>query len=249
MRRSICIIASIAMLVFFVPQSALADLYWETVTETSGMPEMPKGLPKQVLEQIKSQYKADNKPEISKTWMTAHAMRMESSNNIMIMDFKDLTMYSIDPKTKSYFKSDIRKTAEMMGQGDNEIKIQPTKEKQKISGYDCTKYVETSAMMGKTIYWVSTDVKEYKELKAINDDMKEVFEKDPKLKASLDRIYSIDKLGGWPIRTIRDMMGVTTTSTVQNIKSQKADAALFEVPKEYKEKPSPMMEMLKKKRK
>jgi hypothetical protein len=78
------------------------------------------------------------------------------------------------------------------------------------------------------------------------DSMAKMMEKEPLLK-KIHPAGSFEKMKGWPVQTVREVMGVTTTTTVRNVKKQSCAASLFKVPKGYKLEKSPSMEDMMKK--
>jgi hypothetical protein len=58
-------------------------------------------------------------------------------------------------------------------------------------------------------------------------------QKDPRLwKTSV--IGLARQLEGFPVKTVMNVMGITTTNTLQRIEKKSLPKDLFEVPKEYK---------------
>jgi hypothetical protein len=225
---------------------AFGDLYWESVTETKGMPALPKNLPKQVLDQIKSQMPPAEK-KMSKHYLSSSVMRSEGEDGIMIIDYESMMMYQINPQDKTYSQTDMRQMAEMMGKN---MGMQATSttvntgEKKKIGGYDCTKYIQKTDM-GETVFWVTKDIDAYKEFETIAEKLKKYMDKDPSLK-KMNMGYDFDHKNGWPVQTVSEIMGITTVTTNQNIRKDSFDKDMFEVPKDYTKVASPQAEMMQK---
>jgi hypothetical protein len=114
----------------------------------------------------------------------------------------------------------------------NSIQVTSTDETKEIAGYTCTKY--TLAMMGMTHdYWLSKEVEEYEELKAISTKMMMIFEKNPMLKQA-NIMGMMDQLDGFPIQMIINVMGGgTITTTLKKIEKMSLDKNLFNVPEGY----------------
>ncbi len=228
--------------VFTTVSPAFADVYWETITETSGMampPGMPKNLPKEAMEQMKKMSQPQKKLE--KIYLTKNAYRMESPDGIMIMDFKTMIAYHLDPATKTYTKMDLNKMMKgknrrhmrkMMGDMQNSIKITPTNETKKIAGYNCKKYL-VEIMMTKGEYWISKDIDEYDEMKKLAENMKKVMKNHPML-GQMGMGPMMNRMDGFPVKTKMDTMGMTSTSTLKKIEKKSLDKSLFMVPKDYK---------------
>lgn len=225
---------------------ALGDLYWEAVTETQGMPALPKNLPKQVLDQIKSQMPPAEK-KMSKHYLSSRAMRSEDEDGITIIDYESMMIYQINPREKTYSQTDMRQVAKMLGQnmemGATASTVN-TGEKKKIGGYACAKYIQKTDM-GETVFWVTRDIDAYEEFETIAEKLKKYMDKDPSVK-KLNMGYDFDHTNGWPVQTVREMMGTTTVTTNRNIRKDSFDKNMFAAPKGYKIVASPQAEMMKK---
>ncbi len=223
----------LALLAFFaVSPVAYGDLYWESVVVTKGVPTgMPKNLPKQVLDQF-------NKTETVKNYLTSNASRTDTSDGIMIMDLDTMTMYQLNTTDKTYTK------VNMMSLMDNEMarglmkgitqdmKITPANETKKIAGYGCKKYNVT--MMGSTSeYWLSKDVEGYKEFRVLGKKMEKMVENNPGLK-QMSAASMAGNLDGFPVQTVINVMGMTTTTTLKSIVEKALSKDLFMMPNDYK---------------
>jgi len=155
----LCLPLALMLFLTFTPM-AYADLYWESVVVSGGMPEgLPKNLPKQVLDQMMEQFKA--KTETTKNYLTSYASRSETGGMIIILEFDTMTMYQLNPRAKTYTKinimSDMGQMAEEMMK---DMKVTPTNETKEIAGYKCKKY-NVTVMDMKSEHWLSKDVKGY----------------------------------------------------------------------------------------
>jgi len=225
-----CLVTALLFYLIFAPL-AYGDLYWESTIETSGVPEsVLKNMPKQIRDQMADQFKP--KTETVKNYLTSFAIRSEQKDNIMILNYDTMTMYQIDSAKKTYTKVNILDFVEQMGQGMSEdIEITPTNETKKIAGYQCTNFIVT-AMGMKTEHWVSKDVKGYKEYKAVTEKMKKKFDKSPSMvKKGMSGIPSKE---GFTVRTVTDMMGVKSTTTLKTIQKKSLSKNLFKIPEGYK---------------
>jgi len=221
-----------SVLIFFLfAPVAYSDLYWESTIETGGAPEgILANMPKQIREQMAAQFKP--KTETVRNYLTSFAIRSEQKDNVMILNYDTMTMYQIDSAKKTYTKVNILDFVEQMGQGMSEdIEITPTNETKKIAGYQCTNFIVT-AMGMKTEHWVSKDVKGYKEYKAVTEKMEKKFDKSPSMvKIGMSGIPSKE---GFTVRTVTDMMGVKSTTTLKTIQKKSLSKNLFKIPEGYK---------------
>jgi hypothetical protein len=217
---------------FFVGVSlAFADLYWESEQVTQGVKGQPPG------------------PSIMKSYYTDKASRIElADGKIMIMDYDKKLAYRLDPAAKTYSEMDMnemggskqmanmpaeqRKMMESMMQS---MQITPTDETKVINGYKCKKYMVNFMMMNGE-YWLSKDVKGYDELKAIGAKMAKSFENNPMLK-QMNIAAMMDKLDGFPVQTVTQVMGGTITNTLVKVEKKSLSGDLFQVPAGYTAKP------------
>ncbi len=220
----------LALLIFFtISTVAYGDLYWESESVSEGLPAgLPSNLPKQMLDQF-------NKTETTKHYLTSYAYRTDMSDGIIIMEYDTMTTYHINIKDKTYTK------VNMMSVMDNErekgmveelakgIEVTPTNETKKIAGYMCKKHNMT-IMGSNNEFWISKDVKGYKEYTAFGKKMEKIFEKNPMMK----KMGMAGNLDGFPVQTVTNVMGMTTTTTLKTIEEKALSKDLFEIPKGYK---------------
>lgn len=221
------------LLIFFtVSTVAYAELYWESEVATAGVPEGLAALPEQVRSQLLDQGKPETKTV--KCYLTSNASRTDLSNGaIMVIEFDTLTMYQVNVNNKTYTKIDMMSVMDQgMMKEMMEIRVTPTNETKEIAGYKCKKYIVT--MMGdKSEYWVSKDVKGYKEYKKMNEKLEKKFRKNPELR-QMSILGIASQLDGFPVKTVQSAMGMTTTTTLKKIEKKRLSKDLFKVPKGYK---------------
>lgn len=233
-RKWMCLPLLLMALFVFSP-AAYADLYWESEMKSAGAAEgFPKNLPKQMREQMTANFKPGT--EIIKSYLSSHAFRTETPDNIMIMQFDSMNMYQIDPGEKTYVKFDLAamgaNKGKMPGNINMDMNVKPTKDTKEIAGYKCKKY-NVTIMGADSEYWVSKDVKGYKEFRAMNEKMEKMAEKSPMLK-QMNMAGMMNKLDGFPVQTVVTAMGVKTTTTLKSIEKKSLNKNLFKVPKDYK---------------
>ncbi|GLI35464.1 DUF4412 domain-containing protein [Desulforhabdus amnigena] len=215
--------------VFMTSTTAFADLYWEFKQVSKGVEGQPDAT------------------RIQKNYYTDRASRVETgSGAVMIMDLDSMTIYQLDPRSKTYIKSDMRKMGapeQMPGMSAEQrkkmienmagsMKVTPTDETKTIAGYNCRKY-NVGFMNSSNEYWLSKDVKGYDELKRIGAKMAMSFEANPVLK-QMNIAGIMDKLDGFPVQIITHAGRGTMTSTLIKIEQKPLPAELFQVPKGYK---------------
>lgn len=219
-----CVLA--VLLCVISVQAAYADLYWETVSESKGTPQgMPPNMPKEMMSQF-------NKTETVRNYLTEKAFRVETGDKITITDLDTMMSYHLNPKDKTVMKTDLKAMAqmgEMMKGMMDKIKITPTSETKKIAGYDCKKYQMSG--MGEGEYWVSEQVKGYKQYQDMGLKMQKIMGNSPMLK---NLMATVGKAEGFPVQTAVKMMGITTTVTLKQIEEKSLDKNLFKVPDGYK---------------
>ncbi len=207
--------------------SAKADLYWETESVSTNIPHQHNGT------------------SIQKYYFTSNASRVElGGGKVIIVDYNTLEMYSLNTKAKTCTElnlnelpglpdgsaADKKKIGELMG-AIMGIHVTPTDELKTIAGYKCRKYnVRIAVMNGE--YWVSKDVRGYRELKTLGAKVGAIAESNPILR-QINVAGMVDKLGGFPVYTINHVMGGTVESTLKKIEQKPLDPALFVVPKDY----------------
>jgi hypothetical protein len=217
------------MVFFTVSSIAYGELYWESLVVTGGLPEgLPENLPEQVREQMLAQFKS--KTETARYYLTSYAYRAETTDGIMIIKFDTMTMYQINPGNKTYSKVDMMSE---MNRGNikvmtKDIQITPTNEFMEISGYKSRKYYMT-VMDFRSEYWLSKEIRGYKEYKAIRE---KTAEGNPRFK-QMD-VFGIPAKEGFPVKTVNKVMGMTTTSTLKKIEKRSLSKDLFKVPEGYK---------------
>lgn len=187
-------------------------------------------------------------PEIGKNYVSATGMRMDSgSSNAMILNFKKGVFYQLNTTTKSYTekpfeqlmnpegadKEQAERMAQMFEQMMSSMKINKTDETQKIGEWNCTKYV-VEGMGMQSEYWVTQDVKNYKDLSKYLDKYKAVFDKSPILKQLSSSFEMQRKMDGFPIKTVNKVMGMEIVSMVKKVESKKISDDVFMPPKDYK---------------
>lgn len=221
-------IAYIFFLIIFFAVPVYADLYWQNVQETKGVPGQP-----------------DEVQNVD-YYLTKNASRTETVNMALIMDFDGMTLYQLDMKAKTYRKIDLNAIGRMGGEGQDteafskmmeqmmgETRIIPTNETQNIAGYNCKKY-HMQVMMVQIEYWVTQDIGHYKELKEIGEKMAKGFDKNPMMQ-HMNFVAHMKQMDGFPVRTVtQNPMGGTIVSTLRHIEKKKLSDGLFQVPSDYK---------------
>ena len=221
-------------LIFFLTLLPMAygDLYWVSVVKTGGEPKgLPENLPKEIRDQMLAQFKGET--DTQKHYLTPYASRTETKEGITIMDFESMTFYQLNPENKTYSK--INMTSMMKGQMgemakkmNEDSKTTRTNETKKIAGYQCRKYIVT-IMGSENEYWLSKDVKGYKEFEAINEKL---LKKHPELKQM--QMPGITGEDGFPVETVTNMMGMKTTTVLEKIQEKPLSRGLFKIPSGYK---------------
>jgi hypothetical protein len=212
--------------------SANADLYCETENVSTNIPNQPDGT------------------SILKYYFTHNASRVQlGDTKVIIVDYNAMRLYSLDTKAKTFTEmnlselpglpgvaaADNKKMAEMMGAVMG-TQITPTDELKTIAGYKCRKYnVRIAIVNGE--YWVSKDVRGYRELRDMGAKVGSIAERNPMLR-QIDIAGMVEKLGGFPVYTVHHVMGGTVASTLKKIEQKSLDPALFIVPKDYAMKKS-----------
>ncbi len=219
----------LAILVLFLFSStAFCDIYWESEKALRGVPGQRDGT------------------RIQRNYYTSNASRIEMGDGTaMIMDFDSMIMYRLNTKDKTYSqmslndmgmppdmpREDRQKMNQMMGEMMQSFQVTPTNETRNISGYECRKYM-VSFMKVNSEYWLSKDVKGYDELRQIGEKMTRYYSKNPMLK-QMDVAGMMDKLDGFPVRTVTQMMGGTVTTTLKTVEVKPLSPSLFQVPADY----------------
>ena len=110
--------------------------------------------------------------------------------------------------------------------------ITPTSEMKKIGGYTCRKHDVTHILISAGESWLSRDVDGYKEVNTIAGKIATMFKKNPTLKY-INFSGITNKLDGFPVRTVIETMGCTTTISLRCIKKKPLSRDLFRVLEGY----------------
>ncbi len=211
---------------------ARADIYFENENVTTKVPHQKDGT------------------AIQKNYLTAGASRIEMGDGkVVIVDYNSMKMYTLNPQAKTYTLVDMNemgmpanlpaaekeKMGKVMGSMMT-INVVPTNETKTIEGYSCKKYNVTMAMI-QGEYWVTQDIKGYKELKSIAEKLAAILEKNPMLR-QMSVAGMVEKLNGFPVVTTNKVMGGTVVSTLKKVEQKQLDPELFKVPKGYAQKES-----------
>ena len=178
---------------------------------------LPKDMPKEVREQVLKQLKPTT--DTQRCYLTPYGFRADQKDNILIIKYDTMTMYQLNPIEKSYTKANILTEMEGgMGQMAKEMaaesRMTPTDETKKIAGYNCRKYIVT--MMGaENEHWLSKEVEDYEEYKAIGDRM---LKKHPELGQM--GMPGFTGKEGFPVKTVNNMMGMAVTITLQKFEKR-----------------------------
>ena len=224
---------TLAFLAFIiVPPVAYGDLFWESVVSTQGTPAgLPRNLPKQFLEQF-------SKTDTVRNYLTSNASRSDTPDGTVIIDFDTMTLYQLNAMDKTYTKVDMMSVMDsQFGQGmvkrmTEDMKVAPSNETKIIAGYKCKKYTVT--MMGATSeYWLCKDVNGYSEFMTIGKKLEKISLKSPAMRQA-GMVSMAGKLDGFPVQTVVNVMGITTTTTLKRIEERPLGRELFSIPKGYK---------------
>ncbi len=219
----------LAILVFFLfSSSAFCDITWESEKVLRGVPGQPDGT------------------RVQKNYYTSNASRIEMGDGtVMIMDFDSMNMFRLNTRDKTYTQVNLSETGspgqmpreerqkmdKMMGEMMQSFQVTPTNDTKTIAGYPCRKYL-ISFMQVRSEYWLSKDVRGYDELKSIGDRMSKYYAKNPMLK-QMDVAGMMDKLDGFPVMTVTQMMKGTVTTTLRKVEVGSLSPDLFQVPADY----------------
>jgi hypothetical protein len=123
-----------------------------------------------------------------------------------------------------------------------EVSIEPTKETKTISGWNCTKYLQTVKMMGTSTtseLWATTDVKVDPAM--VKAFFSSVYLKNKAMKnvaAQMQKEY--EKIKGFVVYSVSTINVMDkesrTTSEMKGMKEAPAPAGTYEVPAKYKQK-------------
>lgn len=231
-----CLSFGVTIVILLASVPALAGLYWEAVVETGGMPAgLPKNLPKEVIAQMSA-----GKKETVKHYLSEDGYRMENSDGVMIVDYKEMTLYQIHPHKQTYMRMDLEKmaadpsTRNLAAEMRQEFKVTPTDETRNVSGFPCRKY-KVAMSMGEGEYWVSKEVPGYAYFKGLSQKMMAAHKNNP----MMQQMAALENIDGFLIRSVMGVMGVETTSTVTRIMEKEVPASLFKVPAGYNEEKLP----------
>ena len=211
---------------------AHADLYWVSEVKTGGKPDgLPDNLPKEVRDKMLARFKKETHTQ--KQYLTPYASRTETEQGIMIMDFRSMTLYQLNPKNKTYTKINIEsmmegKMGKMAKKMTENLKTIRTNETKKIDGYQCRKYI-VKIMGSENEYWMSKDVEGFREFEALNEKM---LKNHPEFKQMQTGGFTGKE--GFPVETMTNMMGVKTKTVLKKIEEKSLNEKLFEIPAGYK---------------
>jgi hypothetical protein len=235
-----CLLWGTFLLLIFSPV-AYGDLYWESVQEQSGGPQgMPKGLPKDFMKNLpKNAPRPDmghaaGGTETTKHYLTSYGSRVDTKDDITIILFDDMTIYQLDPSTKTYIKinmAEMEKSMGPMAKMQEDTEVTATGETKTIKGFKCEKYIMT--IMGiENVQWLSKNVPGYDEYKKISS---KIMKDSPQFR----KMGLTGKLSGkgFPVRMESKVMGMSTTTTLRKIEKKTLDKDLFKVPAGYVQKP------------
>jgi hypothetical protein len=186
------------------------------------------------------------------TWFGKDRLRTEEGTNVTIVRGDLKKMYLLDTKAKTVTTLDLPvdmkkylppEAAPMMEQmlGQMKVTVTPTTETKKIKDWNATKYTMTMSMgmMGGNVtqdLWMTKDVEI--DHKAFNELSSAMFSTVLGGKAIADEYK---KLEGFPVlvEATRKTMGPTLKSReeVTAIETKEPTEGLYEVPKDYTEKP------------
>ncbi len=234
--------AAAAWLVLAMQPLAHGGFYWEMTEVREGMA-LPEGMPANLPPSVQAQL-AQASERTVKHYVDEAGYRTEDGDDIVIVDYRALTITTIHPADKTFIRIDVEKFIENqpdMGKitrsMTDDFQITSTDEVKKIHGYTCRKYMVTF-MMGSGEYWASEEVEAYPYLKRVGEKMHRAMSSSP-LFAQMNISGVMSKIDGFPVLTVMDIMGARTTSTLKHIEPREIDAALFQVPPGYKETPMP----------
>ena len=238
-------IAAAGWLMLAMLPTADAGFYWEMIQVQEGMA-MPEGIPVDLPQALKDQFGGSSQQTV-RHYISDDGYRIDSDDGIVITNYRTMTVYSIDPGEKTYFKIDVQgfgknqpAIGEMARVMKDSIMITPTDQVEKIAGYECRKYT-VSSMMATGVYWASTKVGAYPSLKKAGEKMGRIMAENPML-AQLNVGGVIEKIEGFPVRSVMNVMGAKTTTTLKHIESRDIDKSLFEVPAGFRETTMPAFE-------
>ncbi len=208
--------------------SARADLYFEYENVSKNIPRQQDGT------------------RIQKNYLTSYASRIETGDGkVIIVDYNSSVLNTLSPLTRSYSQLKIddvpgapadaspaekEQLGKLMG-GMMQLNVSPTAETKTVDGYNCRKYLVDLAMT-QGVYWVSKDVPGYSELKSIGTKLGAVSAKNPLLR-QMNVAAIVDKLEGFPVQIVTNVMGGTVTSTLRKVEQKPLNPNLFIVPRDF----------------
>jgi len=247
-RLWLCLLSGAFLLMVFSPL-AYGDLYWESVMVSSGQPKgLPEGPPKELSQRMPKDLPKDlpkpppipgvghagSGPETMKHYLTVYGSRIDTKDDITIVLFDDMIIYQLDPSTGTYVKINMKEMEKNMGamaKMQENAKVTATGETETIKGFKCEKFIMT--FMGvENVQWLSKDVPGYGEYQKISG---KIMKDSPQFRRMG---LSTDLSGkGFPVKMESNVMGMTTTTTLERIEKKTLSKDLFKVPEGYVQKP------------
>ncbi len=136
-------------------------------------------------------------------------------------------------------RKQMEKMMEAMGVGGESKpwEVVATKERKKISGYTCEKYILKRGEKDAGAVWATNEIAEFASMKSdfreLSNQMMSGNSMGSELAATMQRIE------GFPIEVV---MGEGIRTLVSNIQTRDIDPEEFSIPKGYKKVPSPMLQ-------
>jgi hypothetical protein len=122
-----------------------------------------------------------------------------------------------------------------------ELDVEKTGEKEKIEGYNCTKFIITMTMMGTPVItevWATTDIEIDPVMLKFAENANKAFEKVPMLQKTFGMFKEVFDVDSFPVKTVTEtnMFGMKTKNslTLKSVSSEKHDDSLYEIPDGYK---------------
>jgi hypothetical protein len=146
---------------------------------------------------------------------------------------------------RTYLKVSAAQTKAMLDQlqklrPQNEpAKLQPTGRKEKIGEYECEVFTANLGLVTVT-YWIAKDYPNYQVVLAQLDK----FQSGTISAMGQGAMPPIKDFPGMIMKTEMDLSGKKTVQTLVSVKEENVDAAIFEIPKGYKEVTSPELKFL-----
>lgn len=114
-------------------------------------------------------------------------------------------------------------------QGGGESKIKPTGQKEKVGEWDA-EILLWEGKMGSGKFWVAKDFPDYKEINSVSDQLSSALGNP--MSSLLPKTGELD---GMVVKSETTMLGQTAITELVSAKKEEVDAAVFEVPANYKE--------------